>query len=335
MAFEAVRGQPAAVELLSRAVESGRVAHAYAFVGPSGVGRKLTALAFARALLCPSRGCGRCRSCAQIGEGTHPDCHLILPDGQNIKIDQVRELERLAALTPHAGPYKLFILDDAERLTPQAASALLKTLEEPPARTVLVLILSQVRALPATIRSRCQLVRFAPLPLPETVAVLKGHGIEESQARLLARVSQGRIGWALAQDPRNFFERRDLALSVLAEVAAGGAEPLFSRTEALGRDRAQAESFVETYWLWYRDLLCVKAGGDHRLIMHDDRQAELAQMARASSWEEIIQGIRHCREAWQAIQGNVSPRLTVEVTLARLALGAGEETGHERRDQRD
>ena len=130
---------------------------------------------------------------------------------------------------------------------------------------------------------------------------------------------------ALAQDPRNFSERRDLALSVLAEVAAGGAEPLFNRSETLVRDRAQAESFIETYWLWYRDLLCAKAGGDHRLIIHDDRQAELAQTARASSYEEIIQGLRHCREAWQALQGNVSPRLTVEITLARLALGAGEE----------
>ena len=312
------------MELLSRAVESGRVAHAYAFIGPSGVGRKLTALAFARALLCPARGCGHCRSCAQIGGGIHPDCHLILPDGQNIKIEQVRELERVAALTPHAGTHKLFILDDAERLTLQAAHALLKTLEEPPARTVLVLILSQVRTLPATILSRCQPVRFSPLPLPEAVSVLKEHGIEESRAGLLARVCQGRVGWALAQDPGNFFERRDKALSLLAEVAAGGAEALFARSEAL-RDRLQAESFVETYWLWYRDLLCAKAGGDHRLIFHDDRQAELGQMAAAASWEEIVQGLRHCRDAWQALQGNVSPRLTLEVTLARLALRAGEE----------
>lgn len=320
MAFEAVRAQSAAVELLSRAIESGRVAHAYAFVGPSGVGRKLTALAFAQALLCPSRGCGECRSCVRVSAGTHPDYHLIVPDGQNVKIEQVRELERLAHLTPHEGTRKVFIVDEAERMTLPAANALLKTLEEPPTRTVLVLILSQVRAVPATILSRCQLVRFSPLSLPEAVTVLMEHGIEETQARLLARVCQGRVGWALAQDPRTFSERRDLVLSVLDEVAAKGAESLFNRAEALGRDRAQVESAIETYWLWYRDLLCVKAGGDSRLVIHADRQAELAQSAAAISWEEILQGLRYCREAWQALRGNVSPRLTLEVTLARLAL---------------
>lgn len=322
MAFEAVRGQPAAVELLSRAVHSGRVAHAYAFVGPSGVGRKLTALAFAQALLCLDGGCGRCRACARVSAGTHPDCRLTLPDGQAIKIDQVRELERLAHLTAYEGGRKVFIVDEAERMTPPAAHALLKTLEEPPSGTVLVLILPQVRALPATILSRCQLVRFSPLPFDEAAALLMERGVAEPQSRVLARACQGRIGWALAQDAAAFRDRRELAFSLLAEVAAKGAEPLFSRAETLGRDRAQVESFIETYWLWYRDLLCMKAGGDPGVVVHVDRQQELGERAAACSWEEILQGLRHCREAWQALQGNVSPRLTLEVTLARLALRA-------------
>jgi DNA polymerase-3 subunit delta' len=322
MAFDGILGQAAAVTLLSRAIATGRVAHAYAFVGPSGVGRKLTALGFAQALLCQTGGCGSCRSCARVGGGTHPDCHLVVPEGQTIKIDQVRELARLASLTPHEGRVKVFIVDNAERMTLQAAHALLKTLEEPPARTVLVLILSQVRALPATILSRCQPIRFSPLSPPDVVSVLAQHGLGEPRARLLARACQGRVGWALAQDANAFFERRDLALSILAEVMAQGAEPLLKRVETLGRDRSQVESFIETYWLWYRDLLCVKASGDSGLLVHADRQAELEETARASSWEKILQGLRHCREAWQALQGNVSPRLTLEVTLARLALRA-------------
>ena len=319
MDFEAVRAQSAAVDLLSRAVQSDRVAHAYAFVGPSGVGRKLTALSFAQALLCPERGCGECRSCARITAGIHPDCRLIVPDGQNIKIEQVRELERLAYLTPHEGPWKVFILDEAERMTLPAANAFLKTLEEPPARTVLVLILARARALPATILSRCQLVRFSPLPHSDAVAVLMAHGVEEGEAGLLARVSEGRVGLALARDPKIFAERRNQALSLLALVAAKGAEPLLTRTEAVGRDRALVETFIETYWLWYRDLLCVKAGGDSRLLIHADREAELAQTAAALTWEEILRALGQCRAAWQALQGNVSPRLTLEVTLARLA----------------
>jgi DNA polymerase-3 subunit delta' len=322
MAFDRIRGQAAAVELLSRVIETERVAHAYAFVGPSGVGRKLTALAFAQALLCRAGGCGRCRSCARVSAGVHPDCRLVVPEGQAIKIEQVRELERLASLTPHEERVKVFIVDDAERLTLPAANALLKTLEEPPPRTVLVLILTRLRALPATILSRCQPVRFSPLSPSDVVAVLTERGIGESQARLLAHACQGRVGWALAQDPEKFFERRDLALSVLAEAKEQGAETLLERAESLGRDRSQLESVIETYWLWYRDLLCVKAGGEPQLVIHADRQAELEEAARTSSWEKILQGLRHCREAWQALQGNVSPRLTLEVTLVRLALGA-------------
>lgn len=332
MSFETIRGHHAAVDLLSRAVESGRVAHAYAFVGPSGIGRKLTALAFAQAILCSSpsplrgregvgaMGCGRCAACGKVERLVHPDLHLIVPDGQHVKIEQIREAERLAALTPHEGRMKVIVIDDAERMTLPTANALLKTLEEPPDRTVLVLILSQVRALPATVLSRCQIVRFHPLPDEEAVALLGERGVGAERARLLARACQGRVGLALSMDPAAWVEQRDLALSILADAAAKGAETLFKRVENLGRDRAQAERIIETYRLWYRDLLCVKAGAGGRLTIHADRQAELEAVAAALSWEEILRGLDQCREGWQAIQGNVSPRLTLEVTLAALAL---------------
>jgi DNA polymerase-3 subunit delta' len=252
----------------------------------------------------------------------HPDCHLIVPDGQHIKIEQIREVERLAALTPYEGRVKVFLVDDAERMTLPTANALLKTLEEPPDRTVLILILSQIRALPATVLSRCQVVRFDPLPEEDAVALMTERGVGAEQARLLARACQGRVGLALSLDPAAWLARRDLALSILTDVTAKGAEAMFTQGEKLGRDRTQAEQIIETYWLWYRDLLCVKAGGGERLTIHADRQAELARAAATSSWEEILQGLAHCREAWQALQGNVSPRLTLEVTLARLALRA-------------
>ena len=347
MSFEVIRGHHAAVDLLSRAVESGRVAHAYAFVGPSGVGRKLTALAFAQSLLCPSpsphpltlpspprggedkgeevkgegvRGCGRCATCGKVERLVHPDLHLIVPDGQHVKIEQIREAERLAALTPYDGRVKVFLIDDAERMTLPTANALLKTLEEPPDRTVLILILSQIRALPATVLSRCQIVRFHPLPEEEAVAFLMERGVEAEGSRLLARACQGRVGLALSMDPAAWVAQRDLALSILTDAATKGAEALFKRVENLGRDRAQVERIIDTYRLWYRDLLCVKAGADARLTIHADRQAELEETAAAVSWGEILRGLDQCREAWQAIQGNVSPRLSLEVTLAELAL---------------
>lgn len=261
-------------------------------------------------------------ACRRVEAGTHPDCHLIVPDGQNIKIEQIRELERLAALKPYEGPWKIFVVDEAERMPPLTANALLKTLEEPPDRAVLILILSQAKALPPTVLSRCQVVRFAPLGEADAVAVLRRHGMDEATARFLARACQGRIGLALARDAVHWEERRDRAVALLRKVSAEGGETLFNSVEALGRDRDQASQLIETVWLWHRDLLCAKAGGDPRLLVSSDRQAELTGAAAATSWEAIFDALVACREAWQALQGNVSPRLTLEVLLSRLALAA-------------
>ena len=176
--------------------------------------------------------------------------------------------------------------------TPQA---FLKTLEEPPAATVIVLILSQLRALPPTVLSRCQVVRFGPRQPAGTVALL----------------------------PDGRAEARREALGWLAEAERQGVEAIVRVSEAIGRDRAMAETAVETWWLWYRDVLCHQAGADARLgVFAADHGPALADRARRLSPDRIVDGIGACREAWQAIQGNVSPRLTVEVLLSRLAVAA-------------
>lgn len=333
-----VRGHATALELLERAQAQGRVAHAYAFVGPPGIGKKLVALAFAQSLLCSrplreverTKACGQCPACMRVERGSHPDLMLLAPTPPKdnprgnvaIRLDAIRELERLAALRPAEGPWKVFIIDDAERMTPETPQAFLKTLEEPPDRTVLVLILAQLRALPPTVLSRCQVVRFAPLTETEVAAVLREHGADDDTARFLARACQGRVGLALARDARAWQAERDGAVALLRKISAEGSEALFNQVEALGRDRSQVAELTEALWLWHRDLLCVKAGGDPRLVMASDSLAELSRAAEATSLEAIVEALVACREAWQALQGNVSPRLTLEVLLSRLALKA-------------
>ena len=293
MALEEIREQDEAVDMLRRALEGGRVAHAWAFIGPHGVGRRTTALAFAKALVAPAGGAAAGRA----DRGLHPDVHLVgpTPPVSNpkgtpaIRVDNIRELERLAALRPAEAPCKVFIVDGAETMTGAAPQAFLKTLEEPPARTVIILILSQARALPATVLSRCQIVRFRPRPEADVVALLPaGAGPERERA----------LGW-------------------LAQAQSRGPEAILQIGEALGRDREAAEGAVETCWLWYRDLLCAHGGGDPRLAVFAGRAT-----AGRRSLDEIVAGLSACREAWQAIQGNVSPRLTVEVLLSRLTKAA-------------
>jgi DNA polymerase-3 subunit delta' len=293
VALETIRDQAEAVAVLSRALETGRVAHAWAFIGPHGVGRRTTALAFAKALVAPSGGAAASRA----DRGLHPDVHLVgpTPPVSNpkgtpaIRVDNIRELERVAALKPAEAPCKVFIVDEAETMTGAAPQAFLKTLEEPPARTVIILILSQARALPATVLSRCQIVRFRPRAAEGVVALLPpGAGPERERA----------LGW-------------------LAQAQARGPEAILQVGETVGRDREAAEAAVETCWLWYRDLLCAHGGGDAGLAVFAGRAA-----GGRRSLDEIVAGLSACREAWQAIQGNVSPRLTVEVLLSRLTKAA-------------
>ena len=293
MAFEAIEDQPRAVALLRRALEGGRVAHAYAFVGPAGSGRTATALAFAQALLCEtSAGCGRCRPCSLVLARRHPDLHVIIPTppetnpkgARAIRIGAIRELERQAALRPAAGCYKIFVLDDADRMTGESPQAFLKTLEEPPADTVLIVVLARARAVPATVLSRCQLVRFVP----------RRDGAAEVRAE---------------------------AMDLLTEVRDKGVEALFRRSQAFDRDRERAERVVDALWLLARDLLVAKVGGAPSLLVNADEAEAVAREAERWTEDGIMAIIETCREAREALAVNVTPRLTVEIVVGELARG--------------
>jgi DNA polymerase-3 subunit delta' len=279
VALERILDQPLAVDLLRRALASDRVAHAYAFVGPAGAGRMSTALAFAAELLgSPSR--------------QHPDLHVILPTppetnsrgARAIRIGAIRELERQASLRPVMARRKVFVLDEAERMTGEAPQAFLKTLEEPPAATVIILILPRARAVPATVLSRCQVVRFAP------------------------------------RDDAGAATARAQARELLAEVRAQGVDALFRRTDRLERDKAEA--LVDAYWLFCRDLLLAKSDAPAALFIDGDHAAELAREAEGWTVDQILAAVDLCRQAREALLRNVAPRLTLEVVLSRLALRA-------------
>ena len=293
MALEAIEDQPRAVELLRRALEGGRVAHAYAFVGPPGSGRTTTALAFAQALLCEtSVGCGRCRPCVLAVGGRHPDLHVVVPTppetnpkgARAIRIGAIRDLERQAALRPVMGRYKLFVLDDADRMTGESPQAFLKTLEEPPAQTVLILVLARTRAVPATVLSRCQLVRFAPR--------------RDAHADVRAD-----------------------ALELLAEVTDKGVEALFRRSQAFDRDRERAERVVDALWLFARDMLIAKVGGPASLLVNGDQSEVVTGETERWSEDGILAVIETCRQAREALAVNVAPRLTMEIVVGQLARG--------------
>jgi len=202
--LDQIQGQERVIALLRHAIATNRLAHAFVFAGPAGVGKRTTALALARAVLCsdaPGAGCGTCIECRLIGAGSHPDVFLEdLATAQAeratatvVSIEQIRRVSASLAMRPVRGPYKVGIIDQAERLTAEAQNALLKTLEEPRGQATLVLVASNLDALLPTIRSRCQRLSFVPLADELVASLLEGEGIDATAARRAAALAAGSL----------------------------------------------------------------------------------------------------------------------------------------------
>jgi DNA polymerase-3 subunit delta' len=221
--WERLVGQDAAVKLLRDAVASGGVGHAYLFVGPEGVGRELAAIALAAALNCPDGGCGECPVCAKVLRRAHPDVWMIEAQGAQILVDQVREVRMSAYRSPLEGRSKVFVIEDAHRLNPAAANALLKVLEEPPGDVVFVLVTASPEDLLPTVVSRCRRVDFHPLGPAEIRRVLVDHhGADPALADWAARAG-GDLSRALrfVKDP-DAPDRRAGHVEIPGRLVRGG-----------------------------------------------------------------------------------------------------------------
>lgn len=341
MPFCDVIGQARAIGFLQRAVMTGRVAHAYLFSGPSGVGKRAAALAFAQALNCervssieyrvssvhptpnpqpstPVDGCGACRVCRNITNGLHPDVQVIEPDGATVKIEQIRAIEADAALAPYEASWKVFILDGAERMTEQAANALLKTLEEPAKDTVFILLTGTVSALLPTIASRCQTVTFVPLPHGQIEGLLREQGMEASRARLIASLSRGSIERALSPEAASLPATRDLLLDGVGRGLRDGPVALVELAEKLAKDREKLQQQLEILSAWLRDLMVAKACGRTDWLVNDDRGEAIARQVAGVPLDAILEGLRAVHATMDNLVRNANPRLSTEDLLLRL-----------------
>lgn len=324
MSFSSVAGQPLARRLLENALRRGVTGRAYLFAGPRGTGRMAAARELAKAVLCRADGdrpCGRCSECRKAERGQHPGFVVVEPDGDTIKIDQVRRLQsrfayRLAS--PGDGAAGVYVVREAERMTPQAANSLLKFLEEPAAPVVAVLIAEHANALLPTIRSRVQCVPFFPLPPSELERLLLERGVPAELARPAARLASG-LDAALELASSAWFAE------ALQAVAAWGETALTRLPEALAMipgtagkwTDAQWETAFELFALWCLDLACVGSGGGRPPVFGERRErlAELARERRTQHWaacaEEAVRARRRLRQ-------HVQPQAEMERLLIAL-----------------
>jgi DNA polymerase-3 subunit delta' len=317
-----VIGHEWAIDLLLNGLARGRVPHAMLIVGPPSIGKTTVAFTFARALNC-TRGhpvpCGECVSCRKVASGNHPDVRILDAPDQTLKIGEVRDLQRELSLSPHEGRWRVAVLTDFERATIEAANALLKTLEEPPAQVALVLTATEADVLLPTIVSRCQVLSLRPLSSSAVVEALISHwGADPAQADLLAHLSGGRLGWAVrALEDESLLARRDEHLDNLASLMSEGRVERLAYAADLSRDPALVKEVLALWLAWWRDVLLL-ASGSHVAIANFDRKAALRQQADRLTIRQAQRMLAQLRSTVRNLDRNVNVRLALEVLLLSL-----------------
>ena len=319
-----ILGHERNIEFLRRAVAGRRVAHAYLFYGPAGVGKATVARMLAAMLLCPQgmagKPCGACEDCLLAARGQHPDWYQVFPAGATIKIEQVRHLQQVLLRRPWRGRYRVCVMAHAEAMSTEAANCLLKTLEEPPAATVFILTSDRWHDLPPTVVSRCQRLRFDPLPV-EAVAswLVERHGIDEQRAGLVAHLACGSPGRALvlAGNP-DLEEMRRRVMETVAELPTMGTGTLLRRAAELSEGGREAVDYVLGILLWwYRDLVVWRLTRQEAYLRNRDCTAQLR--AREMGAAGLLASLAAITEACRQLRAFASPRLVMEVLLLRLA----------------
>jgi DNA polymerase-3 subunit delta' len=320
-----VIGHPKAVALLERSLDGKHLSHAYLFVGPRHVGKTTLATDLAQALNCagPDRPCGTCSPCTRIAAGKHPDVHIIGlgPDKKTeVSIDQIRDMQQAAALPPFEGKYKVFIIDDTESLSLEAANSLLKTLEEALPQQVYILLATAENLVLPTIISRCQRIQLHPVP-HTTIArtLVESYDIPKDRAEALAHMSKGCPGWAInaAQKGALVEERSDRLSSLIGAIKAD-TEGRFAYAAELAQEFSKNRRYgdeILALWLdWWRDLLLVK-GRDAQSITNIDYHSTLVEQAARCSLLQIKEFVLRLVEARGMLRQNVNTRLMLETLM--------------------
>ncbi len=325
-----VIGQDRIISLLDYSLRINAVAHAYLLVGPQHVGKGTLALDLARALNCdgPERPCGICRSCRRILDGKHADVAITgLDSGIEIGIDDIRGLQRMANLPPYEGKFKVFIIDDAECLSTEAANALLKILEEPPQGVVWVLLAAEEDRLLPTVVSRCQRLELRPLSAAQVQqALINSYQIEPDRANLLSQLCHGCLGRAVAAlSGDDMLERRSQGVTQLFSLLTAGLAHRFAYAQELAgelsQNRRAGPEIMEVWLDWWRDLLLVKAGCWDDVI-NTEHTTALEEQAHWLELTDIRGFLRRLGRLQQEVSTNVNPRLALESLMLDLPGGA-------------
>lgn len=335
MSFRDIKGQDKPIHMLKGYIEQLHLEGGYLFVGPEGMGKKLVARTLAKVLNCLEEGsdsCDRCVSCMKIENNRHPDVHII--DGSTsltidpersrrvenseaeIKIEYIRQLQREIALKPYEGKIKVFIIDNAHKLTAEAQAALLKILEEPPRMSLIILISDKPALLFKTIISRCKILKFSPLVRAELKGIFKkDYGLDNNMAHFLAYFSEGRLGRALRLKDTDILRVKNRIIDKLALSRKANLENLSLQ------NREEVRDCLNILATWFRDIYLIKIGMPYCEIINFDRKDELLKAMSRFSFLDLNEILDSISDSISYLERNINIKLLLYNLGAQLCKG--------------
>jgi len=316
MPFSDIRGQDAALGIIKASGEAGNLQGGYLFTGPDSVGKKMAAKVLSAALNCSlnnNDACGLCPSCKKIEKDQHPDVHIISSLDLQLKIEEIRQLQKDINLKAYEGRVKVFIIDNAHTLTPEAANCLLKVLEEPPKASLIILITDKPGLLFKTIVSRCKIVKFKANDREGLKKALReDYGLDNSFAHFLAYFSEGRLGEALRLKDTDILRAKNSIIDKLATPSSFGIEGL--KIE----DRQSFRLLLSILNTWFRDLYLMKAGMPKLEVINFDRMSDLSKAMSRFSHSDLERILNAISSTALYLERNINTRLLLHNLKAQI-----------------
>ncbi len=343
--FDSIVGQKQPLRILTTYLRNEAIPHALLFTGIEGVGKKTAAMIFSMACNCSDKvilpvywtdklralpdknqkiinPCGECRSCKKIISGNHPDIIHIKPPGPYIRIAQIRSLIQTLAMKPYEAWFRVVVLSDAQTMNPEASNALLKVLEEPPPQTILILTALQATDLLPTVTSRCQLVKFNPIPCKDlTEMLMEKHDIDPERAEIIAIMANGSYSKAFSMIGSDWLLNREWLLNASGlyhpeKLSSRSTFEQLAFADCLAHNKKTILDSMEVLKLWLRDLVVFKYSPEK--IINKDLISKIKQASEQVSLESLLSKISLIQSAQKAIQSNANLRLTLETMMLGL-----------------
>ncbi len=319
--FKDIIGHEQVIHHMQNAIRQKKFSHAYLLCGEAGSGKRLVAEAFAKAVLCEEGGieaCGKCKSCKQIESGNHPDFRTVVREKATLGVKEIREqVTADVQIKPYSSEYKLYFIDEAEKMTEEAQNALLKTIEEPPEYAVFLLSVTRQELLLQTVLSRCVLLTFHSVATEKVKQFLmEKKGVPDYLAESAAAFSGGVPGRAVRfAESEAFTEQRDEVLHLVKRVDEMTMAEIMESVKLFAAKKDTADEYLEMILLWYRDVLLYKATKNLNMLLFRDQPEAIASQAGKRSFENLQGIVEALEQVKQRMKSNVNFENALELLL--------------------